>query len=823
MANSKYTSEEITVLKGLEAVRKRPGMYIGTTGLEGVQHLIHEIVDNSVDESMAGFCDTVEIILNADGSVTVSDNGRGIPVDVKKGTGKSALEIVMTTLHAGGKFESKSYQVSGGLHGVGASVVNALSESLTVSVKRDGYLHEQKYSRGKIVTEIEKTPLDASIKNETGTTITFMPDIEIFKTIDYSYKNITTRFKEMAYLNPGLTIRFRSDYHQDLWPNNQITYMFTGGVQSFVRSLNRSRNPIHANIASINGKLSPDDAKSKVETPVIVDIAFQYNETFQENVLSFANCIVTPEGGTHLTGFRRSLTRAINNYGKKNGILKDDLKDVSGEDVREGLMAVISVKLGEPQFEGQTKAKLGNPEIESAVTSLMTQQLTEYLEDNPNDAKTILEKASTAARAREAAKKARDLVIRKNAMEGGALPGKLADCSEKDPAKSELFLVEGDSAGGSAKQGRDRNFQAILPLRGKILNVEKARPDKMLGHAEIAALITATGTGIGVEDYDATKLRYHKIVIMTDADVDGAHIRTLLLTFFYRNMPQLIGDGNLFIAQPPLYKGNKGKSSQWLYSETEKDAWLAEKIFGKIKIVSSKSPDKKIEKGELGIFSSNIKDYLDSFKGLESLEIPSIVIEKLISDPEYSSLEFYSKPESSSPPSQPQASFDDLLNNEKEEEVLEDSIETEPETLEITHNIEGYEVSKNIYEHPTVNRLRKIYQEIGEFISEESFDVYKGSELISSKISWKDVPEILENNAENSGVNIQRYKGLGEMNADQLWETTMDPENRVLLQVTSEDATAADDLFRKLMGDDVEPRRRFIQTNALEAKNIDIA
>ena len=823
MANSKYTSEEITVLKGLEAVRKRPGMYIGTTGLEGVQHLIHEIVDNSVDESMAGFCDTVEIILNSDGSVTVSDNGRGIPVDVKKGTGKSALEIVMTTLHAGGKFESKSYQVSGGLHGVGASVVNALSESLTVSVKRDGFLHEQKYSRGKIITEIEKTPLDASIKNETGTTITFMPDIEIFKTIDYSFKNITTRFKEMAYLNPGLTIRFRSDFHQDLWPSNQITYMFTGGVQSFVRSLNRSRTPIHPNIASINGKLSPDDAKSKVETPVIVDIAFQYNETFQENVLSFANCIVTPEGGTHLTGFRRSLTRAINNYGKKNGILKDDLKDVSGEDVREGLMAVISVKLGEPQFEGQTKAKLGNPEIESAVTSLMTQQLTEYLEDNPNDAKSILEKAATAARAREAAKKARDLVIRKNAMEGGALPGKLADCSEKDPAKSELFLVEGDSAGGSAKQGRDRNFQAILPLRGKILNVEKARPDKMLGHAEIAALITATGTGIGVEDYDASKLRYHKIVIMTDADVDGAHIRTLLLTFFYRNMPQLIGDGNLFIAQPPLYKGNKGKSSQWLYSESEKDAWLAEKVFGKIKIVSSKSPDKKIEKGDLGIFSSNIKDYLDSFKGLESLEIPSLVIEKLISDPEYSNLEFYSKPSPASSPSQPQASFDDLLNNESEEVVIEDSGEVENEPIEMTHNIEGYEVSKNIYDHPTVNRLRKIYEEIGEFISEENFDVFKGSELISSKVSWKEVPEILESNAENSGVNIQRYKGLGEMNADQLWETTMDPENRVLLQVTSEDATAADDLFRKLMGDDVEPRRRFIQTNALEAKNIDIA
>ena len=822
MADQKYTSEEITVLKGLEAVRKRPGMYIGTTGLEGVQHLIHEIVDNSVDESMAGFCDTVEIVLNSDGSVTVSDNGRGIPVDVKKGTGKSALEIVMTTLHAGGKFESKSYQVSGGLHGVGASVVNALSEKLTVYVKRDGHLHKQEYSRGKIVSEIEKTPLDDSIKHETGTTITFMPDIEIFKNIDYSFKNITTRFKQMAYLNPGLTIRFKSEFHEDLWPNNSTTYMFTGGVQSYVRSLNRPRIPIHPNIASINGKLSPDDVKAKVDTPVVVDIAFQYNETFQENVLSFANCIVTPEGGTHLTGFRRSLTRAINNYGKKNGILKDDLKDVSGEDVREGLMAVISVKLGEPQFEGQTKAKLGNPEIESAVTSLMTQQLTEYLEDNPGDARSILEKASTAARAREAAKKARDLVIRKNAMEGGALPGKLADCSEKDPAKSELFLVEGDSAGGSAKQGRDRYFQAILPLRGKILNVEKARPDKMLGHAEIAALITATGTGIGIEDYDASKLRYHKIVIMTDADVDGAHIRTLLLTFFYRNMPQLIGDGNLFIAQPPLYKGNKGKSSQWLYSEKEKDAWLAEKIYGKIKIASSKLPDKKIEKGDLGIFSSNVKDYIDSLKGLESLEIPSGVIEKLISDPEYSNLEFTLPNENSLSPEEPQASFDDLLSDNDSNELNSVPV-AEEEPVEITHNIDGYEVTKNIFEHPTVNRLRKIYMSIGEFLKEENFDVFKGNDLVSSKISWREIPEILEDNAENSGVSIQRYKGLGEMNADQLWETTMDPSNRVLLQVTSDDATAADDLFRKLMGDDVEPRRRFIQTNALEAKNIDIA
>jgi len=829
MANSKYTSEEITVLKGLEAVRKRPGMYIGTTGLEGVQHLIHEIVDNSVDESMAGFCDTVEITLNENGSVTVTDNGRGIPVDVKKGTGRSALDIVMTTLHAGGKFENKSYQVSGGLHGVGASVVNALSEHLTVYVKRDGFLNKQEYARGKMLTEIEKTPLEASSKNETGTSITFLPDNVIFKNIDYDYKKITDRFRQMAYLNPNLTIRFNSKFHASLWPNNSTTFRFTGGVQSYVRSLNRSRSPIHQNIATINGTLSPDDAKAKVDTPVIVDIAFQYNETFQENVLSFANCIVTPEGGTHLTGFRRSLTRAINNYGKKNGLLKDDLKDVSGDDVREGLMAVISVKLGEPQFEGQTKSKLGNPEIESAVTSLMTQQLSEYLEDNPNDAKLILEKAATAARAREAAKKARDLVIRKNAMEGGALPGKLADCTEKDPAKSELFLVEGDSAGGSAKQGRDRRFQAILPLRGKILNVEKARPDKMLGHAEIAALITATGTGIGLEDYDASKLRYHKIVIMTDADVDGAHIRTLLLTFFYRNMSQLIGDGNLFIAQPPLYKGSKGKSSQWLFSESEKDGWMAEKVFGKLKIIGNKNKDLVLEKAGLGILASNIREYIDSFRGFESLEIPSTVIKKLVSDPEFGNLDFNQLISENQAPEDPQASFDDLIQESPEgdegdenfEEIIEEIIEED--IPEITHDIDDFQVTRSIFEHPTLNRLKSLHKIIGKYIDQESFDVFKGDENISSNVSWKEIPSILESNADNTGVSIQRYKGLGEMNADQLWETTMDPENRVLLQVTADDATAADELFRKLMGDDVAPRRRFIQTNALEVKNIDIA
>ncbi len=822
-----YSAKDITVLEGLEAVRKRPGMYIGTTGPDGLQHLIHEIVDNSVDEAMAGHCDTVQVILNSDKSVTVKDNGRGIPVDIVKATGRSGVETVMTTLHAGGKFENKSYQVSGGLHGVGASVVNALSESLSVKVRRDGKVFQQSYSRGKTLSALEEIEDSGKNNDETGTEITFLPDQQIFGELNYNYKKITERFREMTYLNQGLCIMFKSELHKELWPNNRITFNFDGGVQSFVRSLNRKRSPVHENVILIQGSADPysknnkgKDPKKESAAPVKVEIALQYNETFQENVLSFANCIVTPEGGTHLTGFRRALTRVINSYGKKNGLLKDDLPDVSGDDVREGLMAVISVKLQDPQFEGQTKGKLGNPEVETAVTTVMGKQLSEFLEDNPNDARSILDKAATAARAREAAKKARDLVLRKSAMEGGSLPGKLADCSEKNPSLCELFIVEGESAGGTAKQGRDRNYQAILPLRGKILNTLKARTDKVLVHTEIEALIRATGCGIraGLEDeYDQTKLRYHKVVIMTDADVDGAHIRTLLLTFFFRYIPNLINDGHLFIAQPPLYKVIRGKSSQWLFTEEDKDRWMAQKVFGKLTVKSSSNNSPSLSGSNLGSFIGNLRDLITSIEALETIEIPQKIVFSLLNDVSLQNLDFS--------PEQPLVDIVDSQpslfdSNSSEENSIP---ETEPleEIPEKTFDIDGFTLTSDIYNHPTLNRARRAYKEIQPLFGEGNFNVVKNSDTVEKSINWKHLPEILEKYADNTGVTIQRYKGLGEMNADQLWDTTMDPKRRMMLKVTTDDAERAEDLFTTLMGDEVLPRRNFIRTHALEAKNID--
>ena len=598
--NNNYQADSIKVLKGLEAVRKRPGMYIGTTGLEGVQHLIHEIVDNGVDEAMAGFASKITVILNKDKSVTVVDDGRGIPVDIHKKTGISAVETVMTTLHAGGKFGGKGYQVSGGLHGVGASVVNALSSWLKVEVRRDKKVWNQSYIKGKPEGPLESRPQTDEDLKGTGTSVTWLPDQEIFPDIDYSYEAITTRFREMAYLNQGLNIQFISDYHESLWPHNQVAFKFEGGVQSFVRNLNKKRSSIHENIMYAN----------EVIEDIVVETAIQYNESFIDNTLSFANCIRTADGGTHVTGFRSALTRVINDYGKKQGFFKEEIQSLSGEDVREGLMCVVSVKVKDPQFEGQTKGRLGNPEVKGAVEQIIGRRLSEFVEDNPEDAKKILNKSLTSARAREAAKKARDLIIRKNALDGGSLPGKLADCSEKDPSKSELYIVEGDSAGGSAKQGRDRNFQAILPLRGKILNVEKARPEKMLLHEEIVALITAIGTGLG-EDFNHEKLRYHRIIIMTDADVDGAHIRTLLLTFFYRNMPELIGAGNLYIAQPPLYKVSRGRSGKWIYSDNDLNKWISEKIYNNFSI-SHTEGKKDIKGASIGNFISNIKSFSES-------------------------------------------------------------------------------------------------------------------------------------------------------------------------------------------------------------------
>ncbi|MGI6649504.1 MAG: DNA topoisomerase (ATP-hydrolyzing) subunit B [Bacillota bacterium] len=630
--NSDYGADQIQVLEGLEAVRKRPSMYIGSTGPRGLHHLVYEIVDNSIDEALAGYCDQIEVTIEADNSVRVEDNGRGIPVEVQSQTGRPAVEVALTILHAGGKFGGKGYKVSGGLHGVGMSVVNGLSEWLEVWVKRDGKLYHQKYERGVPVTSVQ----EIGRAKETGTIITFKPDHEIFEVLEFDAETILHRLQELAFLNGGLTIIFKDER-----TGEQTKLRHDGGIVDFVRYLHKNKNTIHNQ--PIYFKREKDQ--------VILEVALQYNDSYVENIYSFANNIRTQEGGTHEVGFRTALTRLVNDYARKHNFLKENESNLLGEDIREGLTAIISVKVPEPQFEGQTKTKLGNTEIRGIVDSSFTEEFGNFLEENPAIAKKIVEKSINAARARDAARKARELVRRKNALETSTLPGKLADCSSKDPAEGELFLVEGDSAGGSAKQGRDRRFQAILPLRGKILNVEKARLDKILNNEEIRAMITAMGTGIS-EEFDLSKARYFKLIIMTDADVDGAHIRTLLLTFFYRYMRELIENGYVYIAQPPLYRVKKGKEQHYVYSDQE---------------------------------------------------------------------------------------------------------------------------------------LSRLLQKIG-----------------------------------RQNYSIQRYKGLGEMNPEQLWETTMDPATRTILQVTIEDAMQADDLFTTLMGDKVEPRREFIQAHAQEVQNLDI-
>lgn len=820
--SASYSADDITVMEGLEAVRKRPGMYIGTTGAEGVFHLVREIVDNSVDEAMAGFASRIDVTIHKDGSVTVVDDGRGIPVDKHKKTGLSALETVMTTLHAGGKFGDKGYQVSGGLHGVGASVVNALSEWTEVEVRRAKKVSTQRYARGKRDGDMDVRKQVKEDHAGTGTRVSWMPDSEIFPEISYDWDNISGRFKEMAYLNQGLTIHLRSEWHEDLWPFNDVTYMFDGGVQSFVRSLNRVRGSVHPNV--MYAQETVDD--------VVVEIALQYNESFIENCLSFANVIRTGDGGSHVTGFRSALTRVLNDYARKNNLLgngKDDIKNLSGDDVREGLMAVISVKVKDPQFEGQTKGRLGNPEVKGAVEQIVGRHLSEFLEDNPGDGALIINKSTTAARARAAAKKARDLVIRKNAMDGGSLPGKLADCTEKNPASSEIYIVEGESAGGSAKQGRDRQFQAILPLRGKILNVEKARPERMLAHEEIAALITALGAGLG-EDYDEEKLRYHRVIIMTDADVDGAHIRTLLLTFFFRNMPQIIGNGHLYIAQPPLFRASRGRSARWLYSEAELDEWTANRLYGTITITSESDPSLTLKSTRIGRVLTPLRDYNDSLEVARVLDVPESVIEKLVKDPDYRTLDF--RPERPPEPEPVQTEiaqpslFDTAVEEGAESDEPTEMVEVEVEEEEIlpdrTHEIDGYTLTKDIYQNPAMVRLRTIYPAIKQVMEAGALTITKGDNVIATNVTWANLPETLDSNSDRSGVNVQRYKGLGEMNPEQLWETTMDPNERVMLRVTAEDAMAADDIFRTLMGDEVEPRRNFIRANALEVKNLDV-
>jgi DNA gyrase subunit B len=797
-ASQDYSAKDIEVLEGMRAVRLRPGMYIGGTGLRGLQHLVEEIVDNSVDEALAGYCTRIDVVLNRDSSVTVVDDGRGIPVDTHQTTGKSALETVLTVLHAGGKFGGKSYSVSGGLHGVGASVVNALSEWMIAEVRRNGSVYRMEFARGVARGPLTSRPRTADDEDGTGTTITFMPDSQIFPEIGFDFEALATRFREMCYLNQALTIHFRSDLHEDLYPFNEATYYFDGGVQSFVRALNRRRTSIHDEIFYANETVDK----------IMVEVALQYNESFQENCLSFCNCINTSDGGTHVTGFRAALTRVLNDYGRKMNFFKEPNQSLSGDDVREGLLSIISVKLQNPQFEGQTKGRLGNPEAKGAVETVVGRRLAEFLEDHPNDARKILDKSLTAARAREAAKKARDLVIRKSAMEGGSLPGKLADCTEKDPARSELFIVEGESAGGSAKQGRDRQFQAILPLRGKILNVEKARFDRMLEHEEIAALITALGAGLG-EDYNPERLRYHRVIIMTDADVDGSHIRTLLLTFFFRNMPRLIGDGQLYIGQPPLYRATKGRSEVWLYSDEELDRWQAQKVYGDIEVTSSRNGDFSFKGQALGGILSPLREYSDALTTLDALGVPAEVVRKLLTDPALRNLDFR-------PPVQA-ALFEPEANGTAE---TNGAAAVEPE--EKTYDVDGYTLTRQVYDHPALARARRLHGKVEKLVKAGELKIEKQDKVVADHVKWSELDAALEKHADRSGVTIQRYKGLGEMNPEQLWETTMDPGKRVLLRVTAEDALRADEIFRTLMGDEVEPRRDFIRTHALEVRNLDV-
>ena len=790
--NKDYSAHSIKVLEGLSAVRKRPAMYIGSTAIQGLHHLVYEVVDNSIDEALAGHCDEVKVIIHVDNSVTVVDNGRGIPVDMHPTQKKPAAEVVMTVLHAGGKFDSDSYKVSGGLHGVGVSVVNALSKRLELEIRRDGKIYRQNYERGVPTGTLVE---DGSTKRR-GTRILFWPDDEIFETTEFSFETLSTRLRELAFLNAGVKIEIvdeRSDKsHQ---------FHYEGGIVSFVEYLNRAKTPLHPKPIFFTGE------KEGVE----IEVAIQYNDAYDEKIFSFANNINTHEGGTHMIGFKAALTRTMNNYAATNNLLKNVKTSISGDDLREGMAAIISVKVPDPQFEGQTKTKLGNSEIKGYVETLMNEKLAEYLEENPPVARKILEKGIEAARAREAARKARDLTRRKGALEGLALPGKLADCQEKDPALCELDLVEGDSAGGSAKQGRERRYQAILPLKGKILNVEKARFDKMLTSNEIRTLITAMGTGIGKDDFDISKLRYHRIIIMTDADVDGSHIRTLLLTFFFRQMPELVERGHLYIAQPPLYKAKRGKRELYLKDEAALQEYLLDEGVEGMTVHLEKSG--KVLRGKQIIPTlRNIIDYNAHFDKMVLKGVNPEVLEVFVRG-------------------KLQNGFADMLDLEplaaklrQIEPQAEFSVFTDPPRILYQRgNLRSYIDQKvleslSMYEYKL---LLQAYKQVEELCLKGSAFISKDDEDATEVTSRQELLDHFIARAKK-GQYIQRYKGLGEMNPEQLWETTMDPAKRVLLQVKVEDTYEAEQIFTVLMGDQVEPRREFIETNALNVSNLDI-
>src|SRR4051812_5577248 len=832
-ASENYGADKIKVLEGLEAVRKRPAMYIGSTGAAGLHHLVYEIVDNSIDEALAGFCDEVNVTVHIDGSVTVVDNGRGIPTDQHE-SGKSAAEVVLTVLHAGGKFDNDSYKVSGGLHGVGVSVVNALSETLDLEIWRNGQVYQQGYERGTPTGGLEIT----GVTKRRGTKVTFKPDASIFETTVFSFDILAQRLRELAFLNGGITITL--DDERD---GKNHKFHYEGGIVSFVTHLNKNKALVNEKPIYMRGEREGIDA----------EIALQWNDTYTETIYAFANNINTHEGGTHLSGFKSALTRTINSYATKNNLAKDLKESVSGEDIREGLTAVISVKIPHPQFEGQTKTKLGNTEVKGIVEAIVNDKLGAYLEENPAVAKRVIGKAIDAARARDAARKARDLVRRKGALDGSSLPGKLADRQERDPALSELYIVEGDLAGGSAKQGRDRRFQAILPLKGKILNVEKARFDKMLGSDEIKTMIAALGCGIGLDDFNIEKLRYHRIIIMTDADVDGSHIRTLLLTFFYRQLPAIIEKGYVFIAQPPLFRAKRGKSETYIKDERDMEAFLIRRsVEGRV--VRITATNREIAGADLEKLLQRMIAHQKFLHTVERRGHPREIVEALLSagadrdyfgdkdklegvaeklsmptrtvtvqrDEEHNRYQLQIEDRSSGYPRQHTIGVDfvtageyrTLLANHRDIPTLEGDIvvstvaDVPEEAEEPIAGTDGTVIGgAPVDEAPRLAadprpRSRQTHPDV---------TLHSLDELVDYFIT-----------AGKKGVAINRYKGLGEMNPDQLWATTMDPGVRTLLQVRAEDHTEADLMFTTLMGDQVEPRRKFIEDNALDVKNLDV-
>jgi DNA gyrase subunit B len=806
-----YGADQIKVLEGLDAVRKRPAMYIGSTGIDGLHHLVYEVVDNSVDEHMAGFGEAIEITIHLDGSVTVIDNGRGIPTGMHTTQKKSAAEVALTMLHAGGKFEEGAYTVSGGLHGVGISVVNALSEWLELEIWQEGQVFEQRYERGKPLDDLKVT----GKTKKRGTKVTFKPDGQIFESLDMSFDVLAQRLREIAFLNKGLGISFADERKE-----KAEVFRYKGGIVSFVEHLNEAKTPLHKPIFI-------DVQKADM----MLEVALQYNDGYAENLFSFANNINTREGGTHLVGFKAALTRTINNYAGANDLLKKDTESLTGDDVREGITAVISVKLRQPQFEGQTKAKLGNSEVKGLVEAAVNESLGSFLEENPAIARKIVGKSLDAARAREAARKAKELIRRKSALDAGSLPGKLADCSEKDPAHSELFIVEGDSAGGSAKQGRDRRFQAILPIKGKILNVERARFDKMLSSEEIRTLIQAIGTGIGrpredaeksKDDFDINRTRYHKILLMTDADVDGSHIRTLLLTFFYRQMKELIDRGYIYIAQPPLFRVKKGKTERYLKDESALNEYLADLAVEAVEVY--------VESGQNYITGRRLLPILKKIIAFENLlprfakkqheagilrafvDEPTLdrellknaaALKKVVANVKKTLTVFY-----------PDASIElDIAGDEEHESnkiVCRVLTNGRVQALEVTHDLVGSADFRELQKWAA--------SAIG--LGRAPYKVKAGEEETEHRNTAELLRAILE--LGKRGLTLQRYKGLGEMNPTQLWETTMNPETRTLLRVKLEDLAGVEDIFSTLMGDEVGPRRDFIQKHALEVRNLDV-